>query len=305
MTTVRTKVFERMVRLLNVRGKLDAVAAASEDETRLTDLVKKQRRWDQADPPRSVKRKWNVHTLNVEGYSLHTLRRDDRNTKRTILYLHGGAYIFGPFRPEWAMLAKIADGVDCDFAIFDYPKAPEHHAIETIETTLRAFHALADQYEPSDITLMGSSSGGGLAVAVLNAIRDAEQVQPDMAILISPAVDMTLDDDLGDLEDRDILVSADFVRMAGTLYSGTLTANDPRVSPTHADLAGLSQMHIFVGSEEILLPSVRTFVDQAQAVGNNTQLIVGEGQQHTWPTAPTPEGRDAVDRIISLFDREQ
>ena len=95
----------------------------------------------------------------------------------TLMDLHGGGYMFGPFRPEWTMVAKLASATDCDFALLGYPKAPEHGAAETVGIARQAYSDLINRYGASNVILVGSSAGGGLAVVIMAALRDADQPQ--------------------------------------------------------------------------------------------------------------------------------
>jgi acetyl esterase/lipase len=197
-------------------------------------------------------------------------------------------------------MRKVAAGSGLDFAMFLYPRAPEHHAEETLRATKAAYGALLDRYGAGNVILVGTSAGGGLAVALMVSLRDSGSPLPLCSILLSPGVDMTLVDDVSDLEREDVLLSADHVRSAGRIYAGDLGPDHPSVSPINADLAGLPTMYVFVADSEILRPSIETFADRALAVGTEVQLVVGEGAQHTWPAAPTPEGRRALERIVEI-----
>ena len=120
-------------------------------------------------------------------------------------------------------------------------------------------------------------------------------------MLISPGVDIALEHDVSHLEKSDVLLSADFARGVGKLYSGDLGLRHPQVSPTFGNLAGLPPMHVFAGTKEILFPGLKRFVQRVEEGGGEAHLIVGEGRQHTWPTAPTPEGRRALRQIVEII----
>lgn len=98
-----------------------------------------------------------------------------------------------------------------------------------------------------------------------------------------------------------MLLTAEHVRSAGSLYAGSLGAVHPAVSPIFGNLAGLPTLHVFAGGRELLRPSMEEFAERAIAAGTDVRLGVGEGQQHTWPAAPTPEGRRARRRIVELI----
>jgi len=98
-----------------------------------------------------------------------------------------------------------------------------------------------------------------------------------------------------------VLLSVGFAYGAGKLYGGELGLRHPHVSPTFGELSGLAPMHVFAATKEILYPGLETFVHRVNDAGGEAHLIVGEGQQHTWPTAPTPEGRRALRQIVEII----
>jgi acetyl esterase/lipase len=111
---------------------------------------------------------------------------------------------------------------------------------------------------------------------------------------------MTLTEPIGDLEQQDVLLSLAHVRSAGRMYAGDLGPRHPSVSPLFGDLSGLAPLTVLAGTSEILYPSLRTFVKGAQEAGTAATLVVGEGQQHTWPLAPIPEGRRSLREIAQI-----
>ena len=111
---------------------------------------------------------------------------------------------------------------------------------------------------------------------------------------------MTLSDDVSHLESGDVMLSVAHVRSAGRIYAGELGPDHQIVSPIHADLTGLPPMHVFVADSEILRPSIETFAAQARAAGTDAHLILGDDAQHTWPAAPTPEGRRALGQMVEI-----
>lgn len=112
---------------------------------------------------------------------------------------------------------------------------------------------------------------------------------------------MTLQEDVSHLEAVDVLLTPDYVRSAGALYAGPLGPEHPWVSPTFGDLSRLPPLQVYAGTCEILLPSIETFVERTRDAGTEVVLHVGEGQQHTWPLAPIPEGRQTLREIGELL----
>ncbi|NND04554.1 MAG: alpha/beta hydrolase fold domain-containing protein [Acidimicrobiia bacterium] len=301
MPSLADRLATKVVKAMGLKGRLTRLAEVENDPDELAEQVRKLRRFSRPSPPRRIRRRWTVEMRDASGHDLHVATSRQGRSGRVILHLHGGGYMFGPFGTDWAACDRLASNAGCDFAVLDYPKVPEHQAPETISATRHAFGLLAADYGAGNVILTGVSAGGGLALAAMMQNRDEGGTLPAMAILISPGVDMTLDEPIGELEPGDALLSVAHVRSAGRLYAGALGADHPSVSPLFGDLGQLPPLHVFAGTAEILYPSLRTFVTKAREAGSGASLIVGEGQQHTWPLSPTPDGRRALDEIAGII----
>ena len=186
-----------------------------------------------------------------------------------------------------------------DFAML-YPRAPEHDAADALRVARAAYGTLADRYGVGGVLPIGTSAGGGLAIALMAALRDEGGGTPPCAVLLSPGVDMTLEHPVEHLEESDVLVSTEHVRSAGRVYGGALGSDHPTVSPLFGDLGDLPNMYVFVGGAELLRSSIEAFAGKATEGGTEVRLILGDDQQHTWPIAPTPEGRQGLGQIVDI-----
>jgi acetyl esterase/lipase len=265
------------------------LAELDDDPDAFAKALLRLRRTDRRRPPRSVRTQWDVADVPVSGFDMFVMSpRHADPSASVILYLHGGGYLLGPFGTEWSAMRKIAAGAGSDFAMLMYPRAPEHPATTTLEVACAAYDELTMRYPSRQVVLAGTSAGGGLALALMAQLRDDGGPVPRCAVLVSPGVDMPLRDDASPYEDADALLSIAHVRSAGSLG-----VDHPTVSPAFGELAGLPPLYVFVGGAELLRPSIEVFARRAKEAGTKVQLIVGENQQHTWPIAPTPGGREA------------
>ncbi len=139
--------------------------------------------------------------------------------------------------------------------IANYPLGPEHPFPADIVAAARAYQWLLTQgLEPHRLALAGESSGGGLVLSTLLALRDASQTLPAAAYVMSPWVDLTCAGASFDSRaDVDLEVSRrSLLRMAGQYLNGH-DATDPAASPLFADLRGLPPLLVQVGGCEALL----------------------------------------------------
>ena len=156
-------------------------------------------------------------------------------------------------------------------------------------------------FRPGRIIVAGDSAGGGLAAALLVALRDRGRPAPAGAALLSPLLDLAATGETMITNAAvDPMVSLSNARLNVARYLGP--DGDPRnplASPLYADLAGLPPLLIQVGSAECLLDDSRRFADRAQRAGVAVDLEIWDDMIHVWHVfAPMlDEGQWAIDAI--------
>jgi monoterpene epsilon-lactone hydrolase len=224
----------------------------------------------------------------------------------TLLYFHGGAYLFGSIDEYRDFVARVARAGHARAVAVDYRLAPEHPFPAALEDALACYLALLESgVAPSRLVVAGDSAGGGLTASLLVALRDRGLPLPAGAVLLCPWVDLAAQG--GTLESNsptDVFTPDLVTRWARTVLAGA-DPRDPRASPAHADLHGLPPMLVQVGDVEMILDQVVAFANKARAAGIEARLRVWEDCFHDWPVyAPLlADGRRAIDEI-GAFVRE-
>ena len=218
-----------------------------------------------------------------------------------ILYLHGGGYVMGSARTHRSLGAAIAVAAQASVYLVDYRLAPEHPFPAASDDALAAYRSLIDGGQARQhLAVTGDSAGGGLAVAMLMAARDAGLPLPAACVAISPWTDMTCSGDSYDTK-RAFQPNIERDRLKGTAAS-FMAGHDPRdplASPIFGDLAGLPPLLIQVGREEALLDDSRALHDRAKAAGVESTLELWDDMVHVWHIHHhrLSEGRDAIERV--------
>lgn len=184
----------------------------------------------------------------------------------------------------------------------DYPLAPEHTVDDTVPMVVDAWQqVVASAGGPVD--LAGDSAGGGLALVLLQRLRDLGLPMPHRSVLLSPWVDLVLDDPETLSEaPRDPVLSLLGLRGAARLYAGERDLADPWLSPLNGDLRGLGPMQAWVGTREMFLPQCRLLADRAAtASGTDLTLHLGHGLVHDWALFPMPERELLVDAMLDYL----
>jgi monoterpene epsilon-lactone hydrolase len=218
----------------------------------------------------------------------------------TVLYLHGGSFIYGSIDTHAETIARLARRSTARVLAIDYRLAPEHPFPAAIDDALVAYRTLrASGHER--IVIAGDSAGGNLAAVTALALRD-EGDPPAGVVLLSPWVDLTSHG--GSLLTNsayDWAEPGDFDAWS-RCYLGGHDPGDPRASPLRADLAGLPPLFIVVGTAEMLLDQVRAFADKARRASVEVELFEEEGMVHNGISlAPLFERCREVERRAGAF----
>ncbi|MGO9265418.1 MAG: alpha/beta hydrolase [Candidatus Binataceae bacterium] len=221
--------------------------------------------------------------------------------ERVILYLHGGGYVMGSINTHRAMIARISRAAQAKALALDYRLAPEHPFPAAVEDAAAAYRwLLAQGYKPGKIVISGDSAGGGLVLATLLALRDAQTPLPAAAVPISAWSDMEgTGASMKTRASKDPMVANGSLLDMAKVYVGNADRRNPLASPLHGDYRGLPPMLMQVGDAEILLDDSTRVAEKAKAAGVKVDLEVWPEMVHVWHVYAKilPEGQQAIDRI--------
>ena len=234
----------------------------------------------------------------IADNDVYTIEND--NADCLVIYLHGGAYCFGILDSHIEFCDKLARKMNAKVYMPLYP-------ILLKSTCLDAFRFLQGVYaevlrEGKPVVLMGDSSGGGLALAFAESLRDSGVPMPEGLVLLSPWIDVTMTNPaIPSLEESDFILSAYGLAGLGKLWAGELDVRDSRVSPLYGSMAGLPPTLIFCGTDEILHPDITLLHEKMKAAGTKSRLVIGEGFWHVFPSYDIPERDICIDMIAAGF----
>jgi acetyl esterase/lipase len=201
----------------------------------------------------------------------------------TLLYFHGGAYIFGSMRTHGDLIGRLAVSAPARTFAPTYRLAPEHPFPAAIDDAVAVYEALlATGVDARRLVVAGDSAGGGLTMALLLRLRDAGDPLPAGAALICPWVDHTAEG--GSLARNAPFdwTDAAVVRRWSAAYLGGHDPRDPLASPVYADLHGLPPLLVQTGDAELLYDQIIALARRAEEAGVDTRLMVEPDMIHDW-----------------------
>ena len=152
------------------------------------------------------------------------------------------------------------------------------------------------------LVVAGDSGGGGLATSLVERLDDQGEAGPDALILLSPEVDLDLDDpSISENAATDILPW----NIPVSPYLRGVDPADHRVSALHARVDCYPPTIVVSGGLEMFRDSVRRLVDRMRVEGVDVHSVEVDGVFHVFPILlPWSScARDVVDRIAAFVDQ--
>jgi len=186
-----------------------------------------------------------------------------------LLYLHGGGYITGSPRTHRAVAAGLVAHLGVPAYVLDYRLAPEHPHPAALEDAICAYRALLDRgISPGRIAVAGDSAGGGLALALAMALRDAGDRLPAVVGMICPWLDLVPDcEGTRSRVPREPIVTPELAASYASAYVGDGNPAQASVSPLHGDLRGLPPLVLSSASDDPLANDAQALAERADAEG--------------------------------------
>ncbi|MGE8552391.1 MAG: alpha/beta hydrolase [Chryseobacterium jejuense] len=117
-------------------------------------------------------------SVDGEEIRLHIYQPEKFNRNKTLIYFHGGGYVFGLPEQVDSQMFEIADGLQATIVSVDYRLTPQHKFPIPVLDGFDALKWVIDNGGPQlgidseNLTISGTSAGGHLAAAVTQMAAD-------------------------------------------------------------------------------------------------------------------------------------
>ncbi|KAM0421246.1 hypothetical protein ACHAPT_010968 [Fusarium lateritium] len=250
--------------------------------------------------------------LSTPDFSAYWLRKSQRDVtdeigwqKKTLLWIHGGAYIHGT--PFWmfSTLFRLSElmaekRVRLDILSLHYTLAPHAVFPQQQKEAVAAYRYLVEtqNISPDDIVVGGESAGAHLAVACLLGIVRQGLPRPSASILLCPWINLT--NTGASFERNKDLDVTDKLRLDGAAalatggHGGGELANFSAPATRGWSWGDVlpSRTWVNVGSYDLFVDDVVTFYENAVVDGANIKLEITEAKTHGWQARADYEGSE-------------
>ena len=219
---------------------------------------------------------------------VHRPRGDATTPRPAAFSIHGGGYVFGSRDLDDPHLTRWAAELGCVGVSVEYRLAPQTPFPGPLDDCFDAYlwlhdHARELEIDPRRIGVVGTSAGGGLAVALALLARDRGAVMPAFLVLDAPMIDDRQDTESSRRDDL-LVWNRDSNEFGWRSYLGELYGGPnvpPLAAPARAvDLTGLPPTFIGVGTVDGFRDEDAELAARLERAGVPTELHEYEGAAH-------------------------
>ncbi|MGH6622966.1 MAG: alpha/beta hydrolase [Burkholderiaceae bacterium] len=244
--------------------------------------------------------------VDANGVPGEWVTTHEGTASRTILYLHGGGFMFRTPRTHARLAARLCSALDARAFIPKYRLAPEHPLPAAHEDCFAAYRwLLAGGHDPRRIVLIGDSAGGLLVLATLQRIRDAGLPAPSCGVMFSPGADLEAAQKLdANSAHRDPMIGVGMLELLQRVVIAPVNVRDPLISPCAGFLGSLPPLLFQAGSTELLLSQTVNAALQVRAGGGFAELQVWPKMPHVFQAVHwLPEAGEALESVRGFVER--
>lgn len=252
-------------------------------------------------PNRKLKSLATITSSEVLGRIIYTVIPKKQISNIHVLFLHGGAYVLGLKNHHYNFVSRLVQSIGCKVTILDYPLAPRYTSNETLDVAIAAYKGIIETESADRMVLMGDSSGGGLALGLAQYSRDHHMQQPNQIILLSPWLDVTMQNpDILTIDKLDPILSIEGLIMAGQAYAGNQDPKNPLISPIYGNFDDLAPISLFTSTNDILNADARKLKGILDQQGIVMRFEEYSGLFHDWMVFDLTESRDVIAKITEI-----
>lgn len=201
---------------------------------------------------------------------------------RTLLYFHGGGFVAGSPETHRPLVGRLVESSGVGAFSVKYRLAPECIFPAAVRDGIDAYRALLGKgVSGSSIVLAGDEAGGGLALAVALAVRNAGLEMPGGVVALSPWADLSLSG-LSMLTNRksDTQLDWEMLFLAARHYLRKSNPCDTYASPAYAGFHDFPPLMVHAGAHELLRDDASKLGDRCAEAQVPVSVEIYDGMGH-------------------------
>jgi acetyl esterase/lipase len=252
-----------------------------------------------------------LETSTIGGVKVFVLTPKDippANRNRLLVHVHGGGYVYNPGEAGTGEATVMAAYGGFKVISIDYRMPPDFPYPAAMDDAMAVWKEVVKMHDPRNMAIFGSSTGGGMTLAMILRARQEGLPLPAAIAPGTPWSDLTETGDTYKTNEwvDNVLVSYHgYLRRAAELYANGHDLKDPQLSPIYGDFSGFPPTILTSGTRDLFLSLTVLTHRKLRRAGVEAALEVFEGASHAqyYIDPFTPESKEAFAEIASFFDK--
>lgn len=253
---------------------------------------------------------FNIEQIEVMGFPVIKMIHKIP-AKRANLFIIGGGMVSAP-RPDSVRKAlRFAKETGLDVFVPYYPLCTDYPITKAYEMIHETYRLMLKDYDAKHISVLGTSSGGNLALGMVCFINDGHDdvPMPGYIMVVSPGTCVDTDEEwqrMLELDKLDVAIPAEFMKTAKEIMPhGDNSVPEYTLWLQRGDFTNCPKVTFIYGSDETLYACAPSFEAAMKKYHVPYQMIVGEGMFHCYPVFPIcPEAKEGWKMMVRLMKGE-
>lgn len=219
-----------------------------------------------------------------------------QNRDKVLLHLHGGGYVLNAGEAGTGEAVYMAGIGGFRVISVDYRMPPDYPYPAALDDAMQVYRVLLKDYPSSHIGVFGTSTGGGLTLALVLRAKKEGLPLPGAIVAGTPWTDLTKTGDSYFTNDHidNVLVGYDgWLKAAAHVYAAGHDMKDPFLSPVYGDVTGFPPTLLATGTRDLFLSNTVRMHRKLRESGAVTDLLVLEGASHAHYLMLPPDAPEA------------
>ena len=253
---------------------------------------------------------FEISRIEVMGFPVLKMIHKEK-TDRANLFLIGGGMISAPRPGSIKKALRFAKETGLDLFVPYYPLCTDYPLTKAYDMIHETYRVMLRDYAAEHISVLGTSSGGNLALGMVPYINDGhgDTPMPGYIMAISPGTCVDTDEEwrrMAELDKKDVAIPAQYMKTAVEIMRhGDESVPDYMIWLQRGDFTGCPKVTLLYGSDETLYACAPSFEAAMKKYGVDYEMIVGEGMFHCYPVFPVcKEAKEGWDLMIRRMKEE-
>ena len=295
--SLKYEILKKVIKTVNLKKKWEGAS--------VEELLEKKRRDNAKNKIPNIRdAAFDISTIQVMGFSVLKIIHREKTDKAN-LFLIGGGMISAPRPASIKKAVRFAKETGLDLFVPYYPLCTYYPLTMAYKMIHETYKTMLMDYQAQNISVLGTSSGGNLALGMVPYINDGhgDTPMPGYIMAISPGTCVETEEEwqrMLELDKLDVAIPASYMKTAVEIMRhGDDSVPDYMIWLQKADFTNCPKVTFIYGSDEALYAVAPSFEKKMKQYNVSYDMFVGEGMFHCYPVFPVcKEAKDGWDMMI-------